>query len=289
MSNPGGRRLAAVVNDFGAINIDAALLDGAQDGVVSLKNGCICCSLQGDLMRTLSTILRRDPVPDGIIIETSGISDPAEIVKNLLDPVIWKEASLDAVITVADAWHLTDTPALFNDTVLRAQLRAADFIALNKADLVTPEELQAVRERLTAFRPSRLIFNVVDGSIPPGLLFSGGPTDARAPLPPASRFTTTLFQSMTWEDPRPLSLPHFQQAIGHLAPRLLRAKGFLTLVGQKQRVLFQLVGERATVSQVPAHAAAAGGTQLVLIGRSGSFDEAQVKATLEACIAGQLH
>src|SRR5678816_1849074 len=71
-----GRRIAAVVNDFGAINIDAELIAGASDGVVSLSNGCICCSLEGDLLRTLAALLRRDPRPEFIVIETSGIADP---------------------------------------------------------------------------------------------------------------------------------------------------------------------------------------------------------------------
>src|ERR1044072_4917663 len=72
LANAAGRRIAAIVNDFGAINIDAELIAGASDGVVSLANGCICCSLEGDLLRTLSTLLRRDPKPDYIVIETSG-------------------------------------------------------------------------------------------------------------------------------------------------------------------------------------------------------------------------
>src|SRR5437764_15056505 len=87
-----GRRIAAVVNDFGAINIDAELIAGASDGIVSLTNGCICCSLEGDLLRTLSGILRRNPRPDYILIETSGVADPVDIVRNLMDPVSWKEA-----------------------------------------------------------------------------------------------------------------------------------------------------------------------------------------------------
>ena len=81
-----GRRIAAVVNDFGAINIDAELIAGASDGVVSLSNGCICCSLEGDLLRTLAALLRRDPRPEFIVIETSGVADPSDIVRNLMDP-----------------------------------------------------------------------------------------------------------------------------------------------------------------------------------------------------------
>ena len=72
-----GLRIAAIVNDFGSINIDAALLEGAADGVIGLKNGCICCSLQGDLLRTLKIVLNQNPGPDHIVIEASGVADPA--------------------------------------------------------------------------------------------------------------------------------------------------------------------------------------------------------------------
>jgi len=106
-----GRRIAAVVNDFGAINVDAELIAGASDGVVSLSNGCICCSLEGDLLRHLAALLRRDPPPEFIVIETSGIADPADIVRNLMDPVIWREAPLETVLCVVDA---TTPPAAFN-------------------------------------------------------------------------------------------------------------------------------------------------------------------------------
>ena len=121
-----GRRIAAVVNDFGAVNIDAELIAGASDGVVSLSNGCICCSLEGDLLRTLATLLRRDPRPEFIVIETSGIADPSDIVRNLMDPVIWQEAPLETVLCVVDA---TTTVESLNDALLRSQLRAADVVA----------------------------------------------------------------------------------------------------------------------------------------------------------------
>src|ERR1700684_172245 len=127
-----GKRIAAVVNDFGAVNIDAALIIGAADGVVSLANGCICCSLESDLLRTLATLLRRDPKPELIVIETSGVADPTDIVRNLMDPVIWREAPLETVLCVVDA---TLPVAKLDDALLRSQIRAADVIALSKTDL----------------------------------------------------------------------------------------------------------------------------------------------------------
>src|ERR1700753_4390814 len=113
-----GRRMAAVVNDFGAINIDAELIAGASGGVVSLANGCICCSLEGDLLRTIAAILRRSPRPEAIVIETSGVADPSDIVRNLMDPVIWREAPLETVLCVVDA---TIDVAKLDDALLRSQ------------------------------------------------------------------------------------------------------------------------------------------------------------------------
>ena len=128
-----GRRIAAVVNDFGAINIDAELITGAADGVVSLSNGCICCSLESDLLRTLAVLLRRDPRPEIIVIETSGVADPTDVVRNLMDPVIWREAPLETVLCVVDA---TTPVAMLDDALLRSQIRASDVVALSKVDLV---------------------------------------------------------------------------------------------------------------------------------------------------------
>src|SRR5580693_115940 len=132
LAHAGGRRIAAVVNDFGAINIDAELIVGAADGVVSLSNGCICCSLEGDLLRTLAALLRRDPRPEFIVIETSGVADPSDIVRNLMDPLIWREAPLETVLCVVDA---TTPEAMLDDALLRSQIRASDVVALSKVDL----------------------------------------------------------------------------------------------------------------------------------------------------------
>jgi G3E family GTPase len=137
LSHADGRRIAAVINDFGAINIDAELVAGASDGVVSLSNGCICCSLEGDLLRTLASLLRRDPRPEYIVIETSGVADPTDIVRNLMDPMIWREAPLETVLCVLDATTPATTLA---DPLLRSQLRAADIVALSKLDLADAQQ-----------------------------------------------------------------------------------------------------------------------------------------------------
>jgi len=282
-----GRRLAAIVNDFGAINIDAELIAGAADGVVSLANGCICCSLQGDLLRTLSRLLRRDPPPDGIVIETSGVSDPQEIVQNLLDPVIWQEAALEAVIALADARALTDRPDMLDDALCRAQIAAADIVVLNKADLVTPDELARARALLAPIRPERMIFDVTEGRIAPELAFGAEPRTPRDPGTGtrAHGFSTPRFETMSWTAEAPLSLARFQAVIGKLSPRLVRAKGFVAFREQAGRpLLFQLVGERATLGPAPSGRDDAPPVRLVLIAENGKLDIDATRALLEGCI-----
>jgi cobalamin biosynthesis protein CobW len=283
----GGRRLAAVVNDFGAINIDADLIAEQADGVVSLANGCICCSLQGDLLRTLSNLLRRTPPPEGIVIETSGVSDPAEIVRSLLDPVIWRDAALETVIAVADARALSDDPALLDDALCRSQIASADIVALNKADLVDAAERARARAALAKLKPERVIFPVAEGRIAPELAFAGGGHEPRVADPRAAaraRFVTPRFETTTFTADRPLGMAAFQAAIGRLAPQLVRAKGFVTFAGQPDRpMLFQLVGDRATLG--PAPAVARGETvRLVLIAEMGRIEPDALRAALAACV-----
>jgi G3E family GTPase len=283
----GGRRLAAVVNDFGAINIDADLIAEQADGVVSLANGCICCSLQGDLLRTLSNLLRRIPPPEGIVIETSGVSDPAEIVRSLLDPVIWRDAALETVIAVADARALADHPALLDDALCRSQIASADIVALNKADLVDAADLAAARRAVATLKPDRMIFPVAEGRIAPELAFAGSGHEPRVADPRAAaraRFATPRFETTTFTTDRPFAMTAFQAAIGQLAPHLVRAKGFVTFAGQPDRpMLFQLVGERARLGPAPA-VARGEAVQLVLIAEMGRIEPEAVRAALAACV-----
>src|SRR5271167_2114349 len=178
LAHAGGRRIAAVVNDFGAINIDAELITDAAGGVVSLSNGCICCSLEGDLLRTLAALLRRDPRPELIVIETSGVADPADIVRNLMDPVIWKEAPLETVLCVVDS---TTPVAKLDDALLRSQLRAADVVALSKTDLVDAAGRERARDAVRAVRPTAVVVDAPHGQVPAALLFPEYPDHAPAP------------------------------------------------------------------------------------------------------------
>ena len=279
-----GRRIAAVVNDFGAINIDAELIAGASDGVVSLANGCICCTLEGDLLRTLATLLRRDPKPEFIVIETSGIADPADIVRNLMDPVIWQEAPLDTVLCVLDA--ATPPAALKDDALRRSQLRVADVIALTKVDLADEAHRAQLRAAVRALRPAAVIVDALHGEVPPALLF---PLDVdRVPTPREvgpRRPSVERFETLSWTSERPLSLPRLQQAIGRLAPKLARAKGLFETVEQPGRLtVFQLAGGRATLAPGGALAVGVPRARIVFIAELGVLSIAEIDAAMAACV-----
>jgi G3E family GTPase len=278
-----GRRIAVVVNDFGAINIDAELIAGASDGVVSLSNGCICCSLEGDLLRVLSGLLRREERPEFIVIETSGVADPADIVRNLMDPVIWREAPLETVLCVVDA---SAPAASLEDPLLRSQVRAADVVALSKVDLAGSWE--AVRDAVKAVRPGAVVVEALHGAVPAALLFS--PDVDRVPVvreagqrrPAAERFDT-----VSWVSDRAVSLPAFQAAIGRLASKLARAKGVFEVAGQPGRVVvFQFAGGRATLAPGGVLVPGTLRARVVFVVEVGALAAEEIRRVMDGCGAG---
>ena len=283
LANAEGRRIAAIVNDFGAINIDAELIAGASDGVVSLANGCICCSLEGDLLRTLSTLLRRDPKPEYIVIETSGVADPGGIVRNLMDPVILREAPLETVLCVVDA---TTPAAALDDALQRSQLRVADIVALSKLDLADEGAAARLREAIRAQRVPAVVVDAKHGEIPSALLF---PASDRAPVPREpgpKRPAEERFETLSWTSDQPLSLPRLQQAIGKLAPKLARAKGlFETIEHPGRQMVFQFAAGRATLAPGEIQAPALPRARIVFIAELGVLSKAEIDEMMEGCVA----
>lgn len=279
-----GKRIAAVVNDFGAINIDAELITGAADGVVSLANGCICCSLESDLLRTLATLLRRDPKPELIVIETSGVADPTDIVRNLMDPVIWREAPLETVLCVVDA---TLPVAKLDDALLRSQIRAADVIALSKVDLADATNQIKVRDAIRAMRPATVLVDAPHGDVPLALLFPGD-VDRAPPAPRESglrRPAIDRFETLSWTSEQPVSLARLQAAIGRLAPKLARAKGLFDTIEQPGKVMvFQLAGGRATLAPVGTLTAGMPRTRIVFVAEIGLLSRAEIDDAMQTCI-----
>jgi G3E family GTPase len=152
LSEPHGQRYAVIVNEFGEIGIDNELVVGADEEVFEMNNGCICCTVRGDLVRIIDGLMRRKGKFDAIVVETTGLADPAPVAQTFfMDQNIGRKAKLDAVVTVADArWlreRLADAPEAKN------QIAFADVILLNKTDLVQPGELGEVEARVRGINP----------------------------------------------------------------------------------------------------------------------------------------
>ncbi|MFV0280596.1 MAG: CobW family GTP-binding protein [Rhodoblastus sp.] len=165
LSEPHGKKYAVIVNEFGEIGIDNELVVGADEEVFEMNNGCICCTVRGDLIRILEGLMRRKGRFDAIIVETTGLADPAPVAQTFfVDQDVQDTARLDAVVTVADAkWlaaRLKDAPEAKN------QIAFADVIVINKTDLVSPEELREVEARIRGINPYAKLHRSVKANVP---------------------------------------------------------------------------------------------------------------------------
>jgi G3E family GTPase len=165
LSEPHGKRYAVVVNEFGEIGIDNELVIGADEEVFEMNNGCICCTVRGDLIRIIEGLMKRKGRFDAIIVETTGLADPAPVAQTFfVDEDVKEAARLDAVVTVADAkWlsqRLRDAPEAKN------QIAFADVIIINKTDLVTAAELGEVEARIRAINPYASLHRAKNCDVP---------------------------------------------------------------------------------------------------------------------------
>ena len=152
LSENHGKKYAVIVNEFGEIGIDNDLIIGADEEVFEMNNGCICCTVRGDLVRIMGGLMKRKGKFDAIIVETTGLADPAPVAQTFfVDEDVQKNARLDAVVTVADAKWLADR--LKDAPEAKNQIAFADVIVLNKTDLVSKPELAEVEARIRGINP----------------------------------------------------------------------------------------------------------------------------------------
>ncbi len=233
------RRYGVLVNDFGAVNVDAALI-AAQDGAtLALTNGCVCCSLGDDLGDGLARLAAHAPAPEHIIVEASGVSDPWRIAQlALIEPGF----TLEPLIVLADAAAILDQLAdrWLADTV-RRQLAFAELIVLNKTDLAT--DLAAVEARLRELRPEARLIRATNGRLDAALLRFAPPPRAR-PTRFAADAPTHAFPSLSWHPPGPLDPARLRAALESLPRAVLRIKGFVQLAPDGAWFLLQYAAER---------------------------------------------
>lgn len=303
-----GIRIAVLVNDFGAINIDAQLVVGVEGGqMINLANGCICCTIRGDLLReTLNLVERPDP-PEYILVETSGVSDPVSVAQTFQLPELRDKLHLDGIITVMDAEQFGHLEGK-NAYLAYEQLTVADIVVINKIDLVTPEALQRLRREW--LYPTARILEAKYGDVPLELLLGVGhysperiaarkahdvhvheqgdqPEGAHEPPDhPDHADHSLVFESWHWQCSEPLSLKALQKATKGLPPTVFRAKGILWLEDMPdQQAILHLVGTRVTLTTGPKWGDQKPGSQLVIIGTPQGFKAEELTVRFEKCRA----
>jgi G3E family GTPase len=165
LSEEHGKKYAVIVNEFGEIGIDNDLVVGADEEVFEMNNGCICCTVRGDLMRILSDLMKKNGKFDAIIVETTGLADPAPVAQTFfVDENVGKQTKLDAVVTVTDAKWLNDR--LKDAPEAKNQIAFADVILINKTDLVSAAELSEVEARIRGINPYAKLHRTQRAQIP---------------------------------------------------------------------------------------------------------------------------
>jgi G3E family GTPase len=308
-----GVRVAVLVNDFGAINIDAQLVVGVEDGAISLANGCICCSIRDDLLATIIRLMQRPEPPEYILIEASGISDPVALATTFLIPEVRPLVRLDSVITVVDAEQARDHDEYAD--LIQDQICAADIVLLNKIDLASENLRRGLHEWVRTLVPHARILETVHAQAPLELLLGMGDggrrtgdegrrtedegrgteddpptTDESLPSSPPPLLPSSppplhpTFQAWSYESDRPFAFRALQEALQTLPTTIFRAKGVLFVAESPRRVIVQLVGKRFSTARGEPWGAEKPYTQLVLIGTAGGFNERDLARRFEDCI-----
>ena len=243
-----GHRVAVIVNEFGEVGIDHHLLIASEQEIVQMNNGCICCTVQGDLLRALFDILERKSQFDSLLIETTGLADPAPVAQTFfVDERIRREFHLNAIVTVVDAKHIWND--LDTSTEAQEQIAFADLILLNKTDLAAPEELEAVERKVRGLNSTARLYRTRNADLDLNTLLEMrnlSPEERLAATPDLlsgnhdhSRAITTV----SLVDPGELdgmNVSHwFRSLISEQGINILRMKGILNLRGDPDQFVFQ--------------------------------------------------
>lgn len=278
-----GLQITVMVNDFGALNIDTQLVTQVQEDTINLANGCICCSVKSDLQAQLKALLERENgQPEHIVIECSGVSDPAEVANALLDPELRDGLHIDSLIGVVDVSTLDTLPDDMQP-LAQQQLNAVDCVILNKTDLVDAEQLEHIRK--TWLHPNARAIEAVQADVPLKLLLGVG----RFAIEQLGRDTQVTrnhnehFQSWRWQSDEPLGYEGLDNALKQLPKAVFRGKGIVYLAERPHRKgLVHLVGNRRQISLGEAWGDEAPSNQLVFIGSPDATSDAELEGLLSS-------
>jgi G3E family GTPase len=250
LTEPHGKKFAVIVNEFGEIGIDNDLVVNADEEVFEMNNGCICCTVRGDLIRIIEGLMKRKGKFDAIIVETTGLADPAPVAQTFfVDQDVQDATRLDAVVTVVDAKWLKDR--LRDAPEAKNQIAFADVLILNKTDLVTDAELKDVEAQIRAInlyaklhKTQRSAVNIADVmgrnafdldrilDIEPDFLEEGHHHHHDEEM------QSVAFQIPGDVDPDKF-MPWVQELTQREGPNILRSKGILAFKGEPKRFVFQ--------------------------------------------------
>lgn len=272
LRNNDGRRFALLINDFGSINIDVKLIENQDGDTMNLANGCVCCSLAGGFVLAINTLLERNPLPDHVIVEASGVADPHKVAQY----GHMRQLTLDGVIVVADAETVRQKARdkYVGRTVIR-QLQSADVLIVNKIDLVDDSTRAAVRAWLREQVPNVHTIEAQQAIVPMPMLL--GLELKQPPLSqPDDGYDHTHdsdYDTWSFTSNDPLGRATFEAFVTQLPDGIIRAKGVLYLAEEPgQRFVFQLVGKRWSLKPGGDWAGCDPRSQLVMIGLPGSID-----------------
>ena len=316
LSEPHGKKYAVVVNEFGEIGIDNDLVVGVDEEVFEMNNGCICCTVRGDLVRILDGLMRRKGKFDAIIVETTGLADPAPVAQTFfVDENVGRKTRLDAVVTVADAKWLKDR--LQDAPEAKNQIAFADVILINKTDLVSAAELDEVEARIRAINRYAKVHKTERAQVPLDEVLSRNAFDLDRILHLEPEFLEgdghdhdhghgdghdhehhhhgglkhyhdEEMQSISLKSDRPLDadkfFPWVQDLVQKEGPNILRCKGILSFKNDDERFVFQgvhmiLDGDH----QRPWRDGEPRESRIVFIGRK--LPEEKIRGGFESCIA----
>lgn len=291
LRHAGGRRFTVLVNDFGRINIDAELIEAQDGNTIALSNGCACCSIGGDLLSALLQLAENTPPPEHLIIEASGVADPARIAEIGLAGDLFR---LDGILVLVDAEQVMAQvrDRYVGDTV-RRQLAGADLLVLNKCDRLAAPGLARVRDWLRAQYPAIPRIEAVQGALAPELLLgtAGGAGAARKDTLPRDHghaHDGETFAAWSFASDRPFDGLALRTLLKDLPAGILRAKGVLVLAEEPgRRMILHYVGRRTELRPSDAAARASGRmprNQLVLIGLPESLDPADLERRFIAAL-----
>jgi G3E family GTPase len=245
-----GKRYAVIVNEFGEVGIDNDLIVNADEEIFEMNNGCICCTVRGDLIRILGGLMRRKGAFDGILIETTGLADPAPVAQTFfVDDDVRRRTKLDAIVTVVDARHLLREIDRAHEA--HEQLAFADVVLLNKTDLVSPHELATVEARIRAINPYATVHRTERCAVDLDAVLGRDAFNLDRILEIEPEFLNEMADhehdqdigSLSLISERPMNperfIPWIEEVTRTFGTDILRMKGIIAMQGDNQRFVIQ--------------------------------------------------